>query len=95
MIWIKKFLNPLNLSDWKSLLIDDLEKFGNDKILSLPPNGLTKINSLNEFWKEIIDIWSSLSDVSPAAPEQILSQPIWYNNNMKIDKNIFIIKIGL
>ena len=86
MIWIKKFLNPLNLSDWKSLLIDDLEKFGNDKIWSLPPNGLTKINSLNEFWKEIIDIWSSLSDVSPAAPEQILSQPIWYNNNMKIDK---------
>ena len=56
MTWIKKYIDPLNVSTWKILLIDSLEKWGGDNILLLGKEGLNTAGStLNPFWKDILD----------------------------------------
>ena len=66
MTWIKKYIDPLNFSPWKILLIDSLEKWGGDKILLLGKEGLdTVASTLNPFWKDILDNFSNLQKDEP------------------------------
>ena len=37
-----------------------------------------------KFWKNVINVWASVKDDSPTAPEEILSQPIWYNGRIRV-----------
>ena len=63
MTWIKKYIDPLNFSPWKILLIDSLEKWGGDKILLLGKEGLDTVASTsNPFWKDILDNFSNLQN---------------------------------
>jgi hypothetical protein len=41
---------------------------------------------LNPFWKNVINVWASVRDDSSTAPEEILSQPIWHNGRIFIQK---------
>lgn len=90
MCWMKKLLDPLNSSPWKTLFRDKIETYGGNKIFKKKREGLLRIsNSLNIFWKEIINILADLSgDEFPTTPGKVASQPIWYNNYIKIDNNI-------
>ena len=66
MPWIKKYIDPLNFSPWKILLIDSLEKGGEDNILLLGKEGLdTVASTLNPFWKDILDNFSNLQKDEP------------------------------
>jgi hypothetical protein len=40
----------------------------------------------NPFWKNVINVWASVRDDSSTAPEEILSQPIWHNGRIFIQK---------
>jgi hypothetical protein len=40
MSWLYKRLPPMNISPWKSLLLNYIEKYGGDKILYLKKGGL-------------------------------------------------------
>ena len=89
MTWINKLLDPLNVSPWKTLFIDCYNKFGADKIWMLSPKGMEKISSnFNKFWKDICLNWSKLPKGSISSPEDILTQSIWFNNNLKINNQI-------
>ena len=43
-------------------------------------------NYFNDFWKNVIYIWAELDSHSTTAPENILSQPLWLNSDIKINK---------
>ena len=89
--WIKKLIDPTYSAPWKTLILPTFEKFGGDKLWLLNPEGLIKIaDNFNSFWKGIIIKWATLRDSSTATPEAILSQPLWLNNNIKINNKTII-----
>ena len=91
MTWINKLLDPLNISPWKTLLIDQYNKYGADKIWLMTPEGINKVSSkFNSFWKDIFLNWNILNNTPDITPEGIMKQSIWLNNNLKIsNKTIF------
>ena len=77
MTWIKKYIDPLNISTWKILLIDSLEKWGGDNILLLGKEGLNTVAStLNPFWKDILDNFSNLQNEKVIDENDVLSQSV-------------------
>ena len=45
MVWINKILDPLKIASWKTLFIDQYNKYGADKIWMLDQYGLSKVTS--------------------------------------------------
>ena len=45
MVWINKILDPLKIASWKTLFIDQYNKYGADKIWMLDQYGLSKVAS--------------------------------------------------
>lgn len=87
--WVKKILDANNHAPWKILLTDNLEKWGNEKIWFLKKEGLQKISySFNDFWKCVIKAWGELQNNHTTAPNDILAQPIWLNDKIKIDRKM-------
>jgi hypothetical protein len=75
MTWIKKYIDPLNVSPWNTLLIDSLEKLVGDYILLLGkerPNIVA--TTLNPFWKDILEHFSELQNEKVIDGNHVLSQ---------------------
>jgi len=83
MVWINKILNPLTIAPWKTLLIDQYNKYGADKIWMLDQYALSKVEShFNRFWTDIFKNWGNLRESSSEnddIPTNILSQSISFN----------------
>ena len=89
MTWINKLVDPLNVSAWKTLFIDLYNKFGADKLWMMPPDGIIKISAhLNKFWRDVFLNWSSLYEGVTDTPNGILSQSIWFNNNIRVNNEV-------
>ena len=43
-----------------------------------------KTNKFNSFWRDVILPYASIRDNPSTAPEEILSQPLWLNSEIKI-----------
>ena len=87
MTWIKKILDVNNHASWKTLLLDDLNSYGGDKCFYMKKEGLKAIsNKFNSFWSNLFCIWADIqqNEGDNATPDQVLSQPLWYNNEIKI-----------
>lgn len=91
MTWIHKLLDPLNISPWKNLFMDKYLKYGADKIWMLPPQTLKFLSrKFNSFWHDILQNWSLLRNELEDTPEDVLKQPIWFNENLKTaNKTVF------
>jgi hypothetical protein len=93
MVWINKILDPLKIAPWKTLFIDQYNKYGADKIWMLDQYGLSKVAShFNRFWTDIFQNWGKLrerSSESDDIPTNILTQSIWFNKKLKIDNTSF------
>ena len=88
MSWINKLLDPLNISPWKTLFIEEYEKLGSDNLWLMPRHCIERIlPHFNVFWKDIFFIWSRLCEESTETANGILSQPIWFNKNLKINNS--------
>jgi hypothetical protein len=62
MVWINKILDPLKIASWKTLFIDQYNKYGVDKIWMLDQYGLSKVAShFNRFWIDIFQNWGKLN----------------------------------
>jgi len=48
----------------------------------------------NTFSKNVIATWSSIRENPSTAPDHLLSQPLWYNEKIKVDKNNYITLTG-
>ena len=83
--WLKRIFDIENTNQWKLLLLDEIEIFGN-KFWSLTKEGLKSVKIDNSFWKNVRDIWADLQDNPTTTPEEILSQHIWKNNHIKINR---------
>ena len=87
--WIKMLLDDLNFSDWKTLIISDLAKYGGNYLwLPRDPQPIFK-QILNPFWKNVYEPWLTFTSGSQQT-ENPLVKPIFNNNHIKIDnKTIF------
>ena len=84
MSWLKKVLDVNYITPWKSLLLDTMERYGGDKMLYLPKEGiLTLLHYFNSFWKSTLEVWANLVRYPPTTPDEVMSQCIWLNNNIK------------
>ena len=89
--WLKKILNVNYFAAWKTLLIDTLEAFGGDKVLYLSKEGIFTIqNNLNTFWINVFEAWAKFELPPPTTPEEVMSQTIWSNKNIKRNGRSFI-----
>jgi hypothetical protein len=62
MVWINKILDPLKIAPWKTLFIDQYNKYGADKIWMLDQYGLSKVAShFNRFWTVLLVVQSGLT----------------------------------
>ena len=96
MSLFQKLLDPINMSPSIILLLSYIGKYGGDKILYLKKEGLARIfEKLNPFWRDVL---LNLSERLPIKDEQekyiinILSQPFWFNFNIKRNGIFFIIE---
>lgn len=82
--WVHKLLNPEKQGLWKTIFLDSIKHFGGTSIFRLnkPSVSLIAEKIKNVFWKNIILVWSNVSQ-EPDSIENILDQPIWYNNLIK------------
>ena len=86
MTCIKKYIDPLNFSPWKRLLIDSLEIWVGDKMLLLGKEGLNTVAStLNPFWKDILDNLSNQQNKKVIDGNDVLSKSIWLNSHIKVN----------
>lgn len=92
MAWIKKIVDPSCHAAWKILLLDKLECVGGDRIFKMTKDGLKELSKkFNTFWREVFISWASLQEhVSPTTPEEVISQPIFFNNFIKRGNNFFL-----
>ena len=89
MTWINKLLDPLNISPWKTLMIDKYNKFGADNIWKMSYDGIREVSKhFNIFWREIFLNWAIITGIDTDSHEGILSQSIWFNSNLKIDNKV-------
>ena len=77
------------------LISDHLDASGGEKLWYLSPAGLKQLaKKYNSFWRDVILHYASIRDNPSTAPEEILSQPLWLNSEIKIGGNQFYISIG-
>ena len=89
MMWIHRLIDPLNISPWKTLIMDHFNRFGGDKIWMMSPNSLSYIlPHFNRFWQDIFKNWGKLEKDSLDNASEILSKSIWFNEKLKIDNRI-------
>ena len=86
MTWIKTLLDPEKFAAWKTLALNNFEIFGGNKIWYFHKEGLLKLsNKMNSFWKCVLKSWSQLDSKTLSTTEDILSEPLYYNNKIKIN----------
>ena len=89
IFWIKKVLDDTCQTEWKTLFLDKLSKFGGNLIWYFHPVSLKKIsNDFNPFWKRVIEIWADLNKDSYEDTDY-LSRPLWYNPEIKMNNEYF------
>jgi len=65
MVWINKILDPLKIAPWKTLFIDQYNKYGAEKIWMLDQYALSKVAShFNRFWTDIVQNCEKLRERS-------------------------------
>ena len=77
---------------WKTLFIDQYNKYGADRKWMLHQYVFSKVAShFNRFWTDIVQNWGKLRErysESDDIPINILTQSIWFNKKLKIDNTI-------
>ena len=89
--WVKKLLDPLNHTGWKSLFLDKVENLGGDNFWMFSKPVLNKLqNRLTKFWQDIINVWAEINDNNHTSPANALIQHFWYNPKIKVaSKQVF------
>jgi len=89
LIWLRKVLQNYS-PKWKHILtiscpdIQFADKMGPD---------LFKLNKLNPFWKDVFEAYKEFYDRKEiCTDEEILAEPLFFNNKFKINNNIFNFK---
>ena len=85
LTWIKKLLDDTIFSDWKTLFLNDVENCGGNYVWLVKSKQQSILNRLNPFWKDVYNAWINL--VNNQSNENILTEPIFFNNNIKINNN--------
>ena len=61
MVWINKILVPFQIPPWKTLFIDQYNKYGAGKIWMLDQYALSNVASdFNIFWTDIFQNWGEI-----------------------------------
>ena len=80
--WMKHLFSDLYITDWKTLLYSNIEKFGGNYVWMATDENPSFKKSLNPFWTDVFNSWRKLAN-SDHQPDYLL-QPLFYNKNIKI-----------
>ena len=90
LMWIRKILDPMQSFKWKNLLFsvypdfNNIENFGN----SYPVIVMKRVK--NSFWKDCLDAFRSFAhNINSSSFDEFLTEPIFYNPYILIDKKPF------
>ena len=90
MTWIKRLQNDIDFSDWKTLLLTDIEKHGSNYIWFVNHNTAKFIKDLNPFWKDVYKAWTTMLTGEHESTDMPHFQPIFHNPSIMIgQKTIF------
>ena len=90
LFWIKKLLDNDITTGWKTLVLDQLSRYGGNIIWSYESTSLKVFSKfLNPFWKNLVDIWS---EVKEGDNIDFLSRTLWHNANLTIGGKVFYFK---
>ena len=82
-IWIRKLLDETNFHPWHEVAKVILSDLGGEKIfqtnLSLEQSNKAICNKLPKFYKELLNLWQSLSTGEINELEFVLTQNLWNN----------------
>ena len=88
MVWINKIFEPLRIAPWKTLFIDQYNKYATDKIWMLDQYAISKVAShFYRFWTDIFQNWVILRErcsESDANLTNILTQSTWFIQILKL-----------
>ena len=82
LMWVKKLLDDTIISNWKTLFLSDVENCGGNYMWLVKYKQPLILNKLNVFWKDVHTAWITLVNTQN---DNILSEPIFFNNNIKIN----------
>lgn len=93
--WVKKVLDPHNQTPWKVLLSNILEKYGGDKFWYNTQYGLESLaHNFNLIWRDVILNHAKIHEILFTVTEEMLSQPPWFNPEIKIIIKLFLSALG-
>ena len=90
MSWIKRMLDDLNVTEWKLLLITNIEKYGGNYIWLAKEKQPIFLKDLNPFWKDVFLAWNKINMQQKG--ENYLSEPLFFNENIKINRKTVFLK---
>jgi len=82
--WMKHLFSDLYITEWKSLLYSNIEKFGGNYIWLATDEKPSFKKHLNPFWKDVFDSWRKLVRSDQKPETDCLQEPLFYNKNIKI-----------
>ena len=90
LTWIKKLMDDKIISNWKTLFLSDLEASGGNYIWLSNCKQPVFIKHLNEFWKDVYDIWLTIQTQESQFDQKPQTEPLFHNQNIQINnKSIF------
>ena len=83
LVWIKKLMDINDTSPWKMLILNKLNKYGGNYVWYCSVHKLQELTSaLNPFWRSVFESWSIINKKEIITPQDMLSQPLWYNKEI-------------
>ena len=90
LMWIRKTIDPMQIFKWKNLLFsvypdcNNIANLGN----SYPVILMKRVK--NSFWKDCLDVFRSfVHNIHSSSFDEFLTEPIFYNPSILIDKKPF------
>lgn len=84
IIWIKKLLNNLNISSWKTLILSTLELEGGNHIWYGNLHTQRILERMNPFWQNVLKMWAKIPRKTAITANEILMESLWYNRHIQI-----------
>ena len=93
LTWVKRMCSDSD-APWKCIPKLFLSTVGGTEIFQCNYDLLDLNGHLPEFYKQIIQHWQEIASTTPHSKTEILSQTIWNNKLITINKKWYIFLIG-
>ena len=87
IIWIKKLLDNLNISSWKTLFLSTVELEGGNHIWYGNLHTKRILERVNPFWQNVLKMWANVPRKEAITANEIQMESLWYNRHIQIQNS--------